>query len=255
MADIKIYPTLVVENNKKPNRFLAFPLFGILVKMILLIPVIIEIMFLSLFSGFVLMINWFIISFTGKYWDFAYKFFLGFMRLETKMSLYFYGITDRYPWFTFSTNGILELDVVKPENPNRWLAIPLLGLFIRFILIIPYFIFSEVLGRGSGVAMVISWFVVLFKGKFPESLYEFEKDSIRVSLASSVYLVGLSDKYPSFNISMNHQTAKILLIIAGAILMMSSFGDSYKEKAKQKPYQYEDKYDYSSPQTSGLKTY
>lgn len=247
------YPHLVVDNNKKPNKFLAFPFLGILVKFILLIPVGIEMFFLSFFSIFVLFITWFVISFTGKYWDFAYRFFLGYMRLETKIYLYVYGITDKYPGFTFSTNGILTLDVTKPEKPNRWLAVPFVGLFIRFILSIPYLIFSDVLGRGSGIAMFLSWFVVLFKGRLPESFYEFEKDTLRVANASSVYLLGLSDKYPSFSISMNHQTAKILLIIVGAILsafnLLGSFAPSENATYDyNNDYNYEYQYD-SAPES------
>jgi len=81
-----------------------------------------------------------------------------------------------------------------------------------------------VLDRGAGIALIISWFAVLFKGVFPESLYEFETDSIRVSLSANYYLVGLSDTYPSFSISLHrHQTVKVLLIIAGAFLIASGW--------------------------------
>jgi len=246
MAEAKIYPHLAVENNKKPNRFLAFPLIGIIAKFIILIPVFIEMAVLAFVGFFVLFINWFVISFTGKYWGAAYKFFLGLMRLGTKVELYIYGITDKYPGFTFDTNKILELNIPKPEKPNRWLAIPFVGIAIRAILLIPYSIFVTVLDRGSGIALVISWFAVLFKAKFPESLYEFEKDSIRVSLSASSYLLGLSDKYPSFYISMNHQTVKILLLIAGTILTALNmtnnyssgnyYNDSYKYQYQKQDY-------------------
>lgn len=232
-----MYPQLVVGNNPTPNKLLAFPFFGILIKLILLIPVGIELIFLSIFSAFVLFICWFVILFTGKYWDFAYRFFLGFMRLDAKISLYIWGIVDRYPGFTFSTNDLFKLDVVKPEEPNRWLAIPFIGIFIRSILAIPYLIFSDVLARGANVAMFLSWFAVLFKSRYPESLYEFEKDTLRVTAASSVYLLGLSDRYPNFTISMNHQTAKILLLIVGAILFaMNLLGSLAPDETSQRPY-------------------
>jgi len=256
MPELKVYPHLAVENNKKPNRFLAFPILGIIAKMIILIPVIIELVFLGLAACFVLFINWFVISFTGKYWDAAYRFFLGLMRLGAKMQLYIWGITDKYPGFTFDTNKILELNIPKPEKPNRWLAIPFVGIAVRAVLLVPYFIFNEVMQRGSGVALVISWFTVTFKARFPESLYEFEKDSLRVSLATSSYLIGLSDKYPSFAISMNHQTIKILLIIAGALLTAWRLQGTYAPYTlndSSYKYQYE-QYDYK-PQANDFKTY
>jgi len=219
----KIYPQLAIENNKKPNRWLAFPLLGIMVKIVILIPVFIELAILYFVSTIILFINWFIILFTGKYWDSAYSLFIGIMRLETKVRFYLFGITDKYPGFNFETKGILELNIEKPQKPNRWLAIPFIGILIRAILLIPYFIFVDVISRGAGVAMVLSWFVVLFKGIFPESFYEFEKDSLRVDIAYSAYIYGLSDEYPSFSISMNHQSVKIALIIVGAILAVFNF--------------------------------
>lgn len=247
MAETKstIYPHLVVANNEKPNKLFAFPLIGILIKIILLLPVLLELFLLILVSLFVISINWFVISFTGKYWTSAYTFFLGLMRLGTKIRLYVWGITDKYPGFTFDTKGLFELDIPKPEKPNKWLAIPFVGIAIRAVLLIPYSIFDDVLDRASSIAMVMSWFAVTFKGKFPESLYEFERDSLRVSLASSSYLLGLSDKYPSFSISMTHQTIKLLLIIAGALLVGMNFTgrlDSMKEREHSRNQQFESKY-------------
>jgi len=227
MAEQKVYPNFSVANNAKPNRFLNFPFLGVIVKVVILIPVFVELSFLSLAAFFVLFVNWFVVLFTGKYWDTAYSFFLSLMRFTGKIQLYILGITDTYPGFALNTNGLFELTIAKPEKPNRWFAVPFFGIFVRFILLIPYIIFTNVLLRGSEVAMFFSWFTILFKGNLPESLYEFEKDSLRVSFAGSSYLLGLSDTYPSFAISMNHQTVKILLIIAGTILVLSRMNGDY----------------------------
>ena len=240
MAEEKnLYPELVVENNKNPNRWYAFPLIGLMVRLVFLLPVFLELLFLGIFSFFVLVTNWFVILFTRNYWNFAYRYFLGVMRLSGKVRLFIWGITDTYPGFSFSTKGIYTLTFTKPEKPSLLLAFPVIGILIRFILLIPYFIFNEVLDRGAGLAMVISWFTVLFKKRFPESLYEFERDSLRVSFAASAYIVGFSDKYPSFAISMNHQTIKILLIIAGAMLFASDFPTNFLQEDKKFQYQSE----------------
>lgn len=244
-APKNIYPKFYVENNKKPNKFLNFPILGFIVKIILLIPVWIEAFFLGIGTIFILVYSWIVISFTGRYSNFAYKYFLGLMRFWTKIKLYIFGITDKYPGFKLNTNGLFTLDIAKPEKPNRWLAIPLIGLVIRFVLLVPYLIFTDVMQRGANIAMFLSWFVILFKGRLPESLYEFERDSLRVNYASNAYIVGLSDKYPSFHISMNHQTAKILLLIVGAILtgfnMLASLGPD-ERRYKSNGYEYH--YDY-----------
>ncbi|HEX8931734.1 MAG TPA: DUF4389 domain-containing protein [Patescibacteria group bacterium] len=258
-ATQKIYPHLEIDNNKHPNRLLNFPFIGIFIKLVILIPIFIEIGFLGLVAFFALIINWFVISFTGKYWNAAYDLFLGIMRLSAKMRFYMFGVTDRYPGFTFTTQGILTLEVAKPEKPNRWLAIPLLGIAIRAILLIPYFIFSDVLNQGAGFAMFLSWFVILFKGTLPESFYEFEKDSVRVSLSVSAYLLGLSDEYPSFVISMNHQTVKIALIIIGAILTFFNFfgnlGSIWQSENRIQNENQKGLYNYGSQYNYSPKTY
>lgn len=252
MAEAKIYPHLAVENNKNPNRFYAIPFFGLIAKLIILTPVIIELSVLGFVACIALVINWFFILFTGKYWDSAYKLFVGLLRLGAKTALFIWGITDKYPGFTFDTNKLLELDIAKPEKPNRLLAIPFIGILIRLILLIPYLIFTKVMIHGSLLALLISWFAVTFRGKLPESLYEFEKDTLRVSVALLAYFFGLSDKYPSFNISMNHQTVKILLIIAGAIL---AAGNSEDRDRYSNNYLYEYNYESNSEHFPSMDEY
>lgn len=241
-----IYPNFYIAPNKNPNRLYAFPFFGVLIKIILLIPVFIEAIFLAIAVPIVLLITWIVVEFTGKYWSHGYYFFVGALRFWTKISVFMYGMSDKYPGFNFSTNGMFTLEIEKPVKPNRWLAIPLIGFLVRLILLIPYHIFSQVLQNGSTIAWVITWFTVLFKKKFPESLYEFEFDTHRVSLAASVYLFGLSDKYPSFAISMNHQTIKILLIVGGALLTAANWGDSMM--GRDQHYNGRDRYDYNQNQ-------
>ena len=213
------YPHFSVENNKKPDMIYAFPVLGFVLKLIMVIPVAIELFFLALALGIVTFINLFYILFTGEYWDTTYNLFLGVLRLKMKMVLFLYGLTDKYPGFELNTNGLFKLEIEKPKHPNKWFAVPLFGFLARVVLLIPYLVFASVLGKGSCLSVVISWFAVTFKKKYAESLYEFVHDSLRVSTGASVYLMGLRDDYPSFEMSMDHKTKKILLIIAGSILL------------------------------------
>lgn len=244
-APTNLYPHLTVKVNQNPNRFYAFPVLGIVVKLVMLIPVFIESFFLSFAFLFFLIANPFVVLFTGNYWAAAYDFFLGMMRFYTKIYLFILGLSDEYPGFNLKENSRFELTIAKPANPNKWLAFPFFGFVIRIILLIPYQIYSQVLRNGSFIAMVLSWFAVLFKDKIPESLYEFEKDSLRVALANTSYVIGLSDKYPSFTISMNHQTVKILLIIAGAILFAVNAASDLSEKSERRMYKEGYQYEYN----------
>lgn len=216
-----LYPTLSVTHIQNPNKFFAIPLLGFLAKIVLIIPVAIELLVLSIANIFVTFANSFVVLFTGKYWDVAYTLTLGTMRITTKLYLYIYGLTDKYPGFDLDIKDpLITLDIKKPENPNRLFAIPLLGGLARIILLIPYLIYQSVLGNAVWLGAAISSFWVLFAGRYPEPTYEFARDQVRVNQAATVYLLGLSDRYPSFWISMNHQTIKILLIIFGGVFQL-----------------------------------
>ena len=62
----RFYPDLRIERIQNPNRFYAFPFLGGLFKIIILIPVLIELAFLILFWAFVTIINSFVVLFTGS---------------------------------------------------------------------------------------------------------------------------------------------------------------------------------------------
>jgi hypothetical protein len=51
-------------------------------------------------------------------------------------------------------------------------------------------------------------------------------------------MVGFSDKYPSFWISMNHQTTKIVLIILGALMWAGNIGNSVTKEERRENMQY-----------------
>lgn len=216
-----LYPAIDIKRNEKPNRFYAFPIFGFIVKIFILIPVYIWIFLVCLGGAILSIINSFIVLLTGKYWKTAYNYNLGLLRLNIKTGYFMSGLTDKYPGFGFTIQDNFTVDLTYPEKSNRFFAIPILGGFIRIIILIPYFIYQNIIGSASYIGVLVSFFPVLFMGKYPESTFELARDSVRVNQAIYVYITGISDKYPSFHISMNHKTIKIILIILGILF---SFG-------------------------------
>ncbi|MGH7202839.1 MAG: DUF4389 domain-containing protein [Candidatus Levyibacteriota bacterium] len=216
----RMYPKLVIKNNENPNALYAFPFAGFLIKMVMLIPAFVFLFLIWFVFAFLWLLTPFVIIFTGKYWESAEVFTKDYMIYKTKITLFLIGLTDKYPGFNLETDGIFELHLEKPAEPNLWLTFPLLGFAIRTLLLIPYNIYKSVLSFGMWAAVFASWFAVLFTGKYPESLYEFERDTIRVSLAYTLYIAYFSNTYPSFWISMKHKTTKVILLILGALLFL-----------------------------------
>lgn len=231
-----IYPTFDIEFNQNPNKIFAIPLIGILVKLVLVIPVAIELILLSIWVFIVaVLINPFIVLFTGKYWAHAYTTNLGAMRLTAKVTAYIYGLTDKYPGFGLDTLPGMTLDIPIIQNPSKIRAIPLIGGLIRIIFMIPYFLYVNVLAQAVVIGVfLLAWAVVLFKGRYPEGIFELARDSIRVQTASNAYMVGLSDRYPSFYISMKHDKIKIVLIVISIILSGWNYSEDYMKRSDRK---------------------
>lgn len=215
-----IYPVLEASVIQSPNRIFAVPLIGILIKFFLLIPVFIELLLLYIWFLFaVMLINPFVVLATGKYWQHAYRFALGMFKLNVKIGFYLYGLTDKYPWFGFNIDDKFKLDIIMPESSKKLYAIPILGGAIRIVLLVPYFVFFSIISNAALIGVfLLAWAIVLFKGRYPEGIFELARDSVRVNVSVGAYFAGLSDRYPSFYISMAHDKIKLILIAISIIL-------------------------------------
>ena len=95
------YPLLFeVDYPEQSSRLLNFPLFGLLIRYILLIPHFIVLFFLGLVSYIVIFIARFAILFSGSFPAGLHTFVVGVTRWNTRISAYTYGLTDRYPPFS-----------------------------------------------------------------------------------------------------------------------------------------------------------
>lgn len=228
-----IYPELTITKIKNPNRSWAIPILGGLAKIIILIPVFLELAVLFIYIFILQIVNSFYVLFGQKYWPYCFEVSTGTFNLATKTTLFFYGLSDKYPGFNLKLNGDFDLKFQMPPKPGLFWAIPILGVVARGILIIPYAIYSQVIGNGAKVGVVASSIPVFFNGRYPDSTFELARDSTRLSLSQFAYFAGISDKYPSFKIDLkNNQTIKIALIIIGTAMVLMQWSTNHKPKAR-----------------------
>jgi hypothetical protein len=71
--------------------------------------------------------------------------------------------------------------------------------FFRVLLAIPHIIFLYFYGLAAGVVVIISWFALLFTGRYPLGMYDFVAGSLRYSTRVYGYLWLLNDEYPPFS--------------------------------------------------------
>lgn len=196
----------------------AFPIFGGLAKIIILVPVFIEIAILFIYIFFLQIINSFYVLTSKKYWPYCFATTVGTLNLIAKTDFFFAGLSDKYPGFDLKLNGDFDLEFAMPKSPNPAFAFPIIGGIARAILLIPFVIFSQIISNGAHVGVAASSVPVFFKGRYPDSTYEFLVDSVRLNMSETAYFAGISDKYPNFRINMDHQLIKIALIMIGTLL-------------------------------------
>lgn len=217
-----LYPVINISRIKNPNRLYAFFVLGFFIKAIMLIPAAIWLWLVNLALYVMLFLNSFVVLFTGKYWKPTYEMQVLSIALTTKMYFFFFGISNNYPGFSEKISDF-SVSFSYPEHPNRWFAFPVLGGLARFMLLIPFLFYFNVIQYAAIYGAIIASFPVLFTGKYPEVFYELVRDNVRQNLSISLYLSGIHDNYPIWWISMNHRAIKIVLIILAVIALLFNF--------------------------------
>ena len=83
-----------------------------------------------------------------------------------------------------------EADYVQERNR--------LTAFFRLFLAIPLAIWLYVYAIVATLAIIVTWFAIVFTGRYPEGLYNFVSDFTRFITRFTAYTALLCDPYPSF---------------------------------------------------------
>ena len=96
----------------------------------------------------------------------------------------------------------VQVFIEYPEHSSRLLAGLSIPYFLtRMIMLIPALFVIYFVGIAAGVVAWISFWAVLFTGRYPRGFHEFVAGYLRWSTRISAYLLGMTDKYPPFRLS------------------------------------------------------
>ena len=193
------YSSLTIEYPENSSRLWALPVIGGAVKLVIVIPVSIWLLLVDFAAIMLSYVNAFFVLFTGKYWQPAYALAVGSMRLTAKANCFVLGLSDTYPGFSLESSDDVRLEFALPTQPNRLLALPLVGGIFRFSILFPFFIFLFVIGILVVLVYWFTWIPVLLIGKYPEGLFSLMVYAQRLQLKLSAYMFGLTDRYPLFD--------------------------------------------------------
>lgn len=89
------------------------------------------------------------------------------------------------------------ITIPAPTSMDRWRP------FVQWLLAIPHLIIAAALEYVSGALAIVSWFAILFTGKLPESIANFQIMILRYTARAQLYAGYLFDQYPSFDFTLS----------------------------------------------------
>src|SRR5260370_33280046 len=82
----------------------------------------------------------------------------------------------------------IVLSTGRPVSVSRFWAIPIVGILVKAIILIPHLIVLYVLGIVLGLAHLVIWAMVLFTGQYPEWGFNLTAGVLRWWVRLLIYL-------------------------------------------------------------------
>ena len=148
------------------------------------------------YSGIVVLPLVLMILFRKKYPKWWFDWNLAMTKFAMRVAAYFSLLDDKYPSTDEEQSVHVKIDYPNAEK-ELGRGMPL----IKWFLAIPHYIILCFLGIAVVFCIIISWFAILFNGRYPAGLFDFVVGVYRWGLRVEAYaLMMTTDKYPPFSL-------------------------------------------------------
>jgi len=134
--------------------------------------------------------------FRQKYPRWWFDWNLELQRFTNRVGIYVALMDDRYP--STDEHQSVHLDFPYPDAKqglNRWLPL------VKWFLAIPHYVVLFFLYIGAFFVVIVSWFAILFTGRYPRGLFEYVEGVIRWQNRVTGYaFILVTDEYPPFRL-------------------------------------------------------
>lgn len=156
--------------------------------------------FLALWSAILQFISFWVILFTGRYPENFFEYQVKYLRWSWRVNARILNLSDGYPAFGLDVEDeAIEFEIPYKEESDR-VTVLLRGLFGFIFVYIPHGFCLFFLAIVSNLLVFVSWWIVLFTGKYPVDLFNFVLQVQQWSMRVNVYMMYLTDVYPPFSL-------------------------------------------------------
>jgi hypothetical protein len=193
------YPLRLILDPAKTsmNRLWGIPLLGILARGILAIPAFVILAVLGFLTYFVTFVSWIPVLFTGRQAGWIYAVIGSYLDWAWRTTTYVYLLVGGHP-LSGDFGARVELD--RTQHFNQLWGIPVIGLLIRWFVLIPHFIVLGILGIVAGFLLLVSWIPVLAYGRQADVIVRLMGGFYRWYLRVVAYLLLVASPYPPFSL-------------------------------------------------------
>jgi hypothetical protein len=138
-------------------------------------------------------VSWFTIVISGEHITAIRQYTHFYLRWRVRALAYVMLLEDQYPPFGDGPYPT-TLTIVDPTAPRDRIAVG-----FRIFLVIPHFIVLAFLMTAWWLMTVLSWFLILVSGRYPQGLYDFGVGCFQWYIRVEAYVLLMVDEYPPFS--------------------------------------------------------
>ena len=147
-------------------------------------------------GGVLFLATMLMLVFKRKYPRWWFDWNIALTKFGARVGAYLALLRDEYP--STDEDQAVHIEIPYPDarkDLNQWLPL------VKWLLAIPHYIILFFLGIAAIFVVIMTWFAILFTGRYPKGLFDFVVGVMRWSLRVMAYAALLTtDEYPPFTL-------------------------------------------------------